>query len=190
MPTALIIFIKNPIKGKAKTRLAKSIGEDKALEVYKELLAHTRNVSEKLAATKFLYYSWFIDEHDAWDEAIFQKRVQIEGGLGEKMQAAFEEVFAAGFTKAIIIGSDCKELTTAHLQDAFFKLKSHNFVIGPAKDGGYYLLGLQQLEATIFQNKKWSTPTVFSDTIADIEALGKTYALLPVLSDVDEVEDL
>ena len=188
---ALIIFIKNPIKGKAKTRLAKTVGEDQALAIYLKLLAHTRQLVMTMDCDKYLFYSDFVDEKDAWDNGIFNKKVQSPNvDLGEKMNKAFEFIFSKKYEKAVIIGSDCWELKMEHLTAAFEGLENNDFVLGPAKDGGYYLLGMKNLYPEIFANKKWSTASVLEDTIKSIKYLQKTYCLLSVLSDVDHYEDL
>lgn len=185
---ALLIFIKNPIKGTVKTRLAKTVGDEKALAIYHQLLAHTRQVTEKVNCDKFLFYSKFIEEDD-WSATTYHKRKQITGDLGQKMSQAFQEIFEQGYERIAIIGSDCKELQTKHLEMAFEYLTTTDVVIGPTFDGGYYLLGMNKLYPNLFVNKEWSTDTVFPDTLQDIRLLGKNYNLLPKLSDVDYYED-
>ncbi|MBC7892133.1 MAG: glycosyltransferase, partial [Sphingobacteriaceae bacterium] len=91
---------------------------------------------------------------------------------------------------AVIIGTDCPDLSADLLTNAFSALETHEFVLGPALDGGYYLLGMRVLEESLFQNKTWSTDSVLRDTLEDIRALGKTVHLLPTLSDVDTPADL
>ena len=118
---------------------------------------------------------------------ILQKTVP---DLGERMLAAFEEMFEKGYEKAVIIGSDCAELQGEHIATAFEQLDKHDFVIGPANDGGYYLLGMKKLATCLFESKKWSTNTVFEDTIKDIQRLKKTVFVLPPLNDLDRHEDL
>ncbi len=187
---ALLIFIKNPIKGTVKTRLAKSVGDDKALAIYQQLLAHTRTISTALSdeVDKLLFYSQYVAE-DEWMPSTYHKKVQIKGDLGAKMTAAFGWAFTEGYEKVCIIGSDCADLTTAHLEAAFAALENHDFVIGPALDGGYYLIGMRQFQPQVFTNKQWSTESVFSDTQKDIEELAASVYLLEPLSDIDYVED-
>ncbi len=189
MKSALIIFIKNPIKGTVKTRLAKDAGDDKALEIYQKLLAHTRQITSTLVSDKLLYYSKSLEENDEWTNDIYQKNVQVEGGLGEKMAAAFEDAFEAGYQKALIIGSDCIALSSNLLKKAFEQLETHDFVVGPTFDGGYYLIGMKKLLPTIFNQKKWSTESVFPDTIEDLQKAQKSYFLLPQLNDIDHLKD-
>jgi len=186
----LLIFIKNSIPGKVKTRLARSIGDEAALRVYEQLLSHTRHIVTPLACTKMVCYSEAIPAQDGWPETEFRKAVQHGSDLGQRMQQAFDVSFRQGYTPVVIIGSDCAELTTNILQDAFAQLQTHDCVIGPARDGGYYLLGMHTFTPAVFQNKAWSTATVFADTLADLQQAGKSVFLLPVLSDIDTVEDL
>ena len=106
------------------------------------------------------------------------------------MLAAFEAAFAAGYQSVVIIGSDCEQLTQEVVEQAFQQLQTHQVVIGPALDGGYYLLGMNGLYPQLFRHKPWSTPQVFRETMLDVQELGLTYSLLPTLSDVDYLEDL
>lgn len=188
---ALLIFVKNPRLGRVKTRIACELGDEQALEIYRYLLRRTREATENLPCQKFLFYSDFVEANDDWSDSAFAKRVQAGADLGERMADAFRRVFAdAGVSRAVIIGSDCPDLTADLLTQAFSALETHDFVVGPARDGGYYLLGMKQLEERVFHNKRWSTPTVLADTLDDLRRLGKSFHLLPVLSDVDTVADL
>ena len=110
--------------------------------------------------------------------------------LGERMERAFGQAFAQDYDKVIIIGSDCIEISTEIIEDALKALDDHNVVIGPAHDGGYYLLGMDRHYPHLFKNKIWSTEDVFLDTLLDIKKLKLSYSLLPTLSDVDEEKDL
>ena len=189
MDRALIIFIKNPETGKVKTRLAKDIGNENALTIYKHLLAHTRKIAIEVKANRFLFYAEKISLRDDWPESDFKKFVQQGDDLGLRMLNAFEKAFLNS-QKVIIIGSDCMELTPDIIEKAFLELNNHDFVIGPAKDGGYYLLGMKVTEHRLFQNKKWSTQTIAADTLKDISDLNKTCYILTQLSDIDTIEDL
>jgi len=186
---ALLIFIRNPQLGKVKTRLARTVGDEEALRIYQILLEKTRAAALSVQADRWLFYSDFIDKNDDWSEADFSKKIQANGDLGERMEQAFRTAFEAGAQQVVIIGSDCPELTGGLLQTAFDKLDESDFVLGPVPDGGYYLLGMNELEPSVFHNIAWSTETVRARTIEKIQAAGKSYALLPVLSDVDTEED-
>ncbi|WP_395627755.1 TIGR04282 family arsenosugar biosynthesis glycosyltransferase [Daejeonella sp.] len=187
---ALIVFVRNPIYGKVKTRLAKDIGDDRALEIYKLLLKYTFSISQRLNCKKFVYYADEIVQDDIWNLADFTKRQQEGNDLGERMHQAMNELFIQGFTKVILIGSDCFELNTPVLEEAIFQLDQNDAVLGPATDGGYYLLGLNEIISELFSDKIWSTDQVSQDTINDLERLQKTYYLLPELNDIDDVNDL
>ena len=187
--TALIIFVRNPILGKVKTRIAKDLGYDVALDVYKKLLEHTKAITKNLKVDRFVFYADFLNQDDLWEGSAFNKMLQSGNDLGERMQNAFEQLFNDGYSKIAIIGSDCFELTTAIIDEAFHSLETKSVVIGPTFDGGYYLIGMNTFIHGIFQNKTWSTDYVFSDTVKSITEAGYNYYLLPKLSDVDNGED-
>ena len=185
---ALIVFTRNPELGKCKTRLAATIGDKSALDVYRFLLDHTVKITSPLSADVYVYYSEKIREIDIWDTSIFRKKQQQGLDLGAKMQHAFTEVFGMGYQKAIIIGSDMYDISTQDLEDAFLTLEKNNFVVGPAQDGGYYLLGMKQLKTSLFKNKKWGTSTVLSDTLKNLTL--EKVSILPEKNDVDYFEDI
>ena len=190
MSKAIIIFVRNPEKGKVKTRLAATLGEDKALEIYLQLLEHTAAITKSLQdVSRYVFYSDTIGENDPWSEGSFQKMIQSDGDLGRKMFAAFQAVFSLGHTEVLIIGSDCPGLTTEGITFAFESLSGHDVVIGPANDGGYYLLGLKEPREDFFLDKEWSTEGVYKATLDNIDALRLTWYCLPQLVDVDTEED-
>ena len=185
----LIIFVKNPVLGKVKTRLAAGIGNEKALEVYLQLMSITQTVTKNVACTRHVFYSDEI-ENDIWDDDKFNKHVQEGIDLGERMKNAFETVFSLGAKKAVIIGSDCPQITPEIIDQAFDGLEENDVLIGPAKDGGYYLLGMKKLHPEIFENKEWSTDAVFEDTVLDCIESRLSYGRLETLSDLDTIYDL
>ncbi|MCX2741079.1 TIGR04282 family arsenosugar biosynthesis glycosyltransferase [Pontibacter anaerobius] len=186
----LLLFVRNPELGKVKTRLAATVGPEVALEVYLHLLRHTRQVTEGLPVDKLVYYVGGVNKDDIWPNDIYEKREQISGDLGQRMQAAFAAAFLEGYTSVVIIGSDCLQLTPEIIRRAYQELETHDVVIGPALDGGYYLIGMNCLYPQLFQDKRWSTEHVFPDTLEDVKRMRLSYALLPSLSDVDHAEDL
>lgn len=188
--TCLILFVRAPVLGKVKTRLAATIGDKQALMVYELLLKHTYTITASLPCTKYVYYADEITHRDLWDDGNFIKAVQHGNDLGDRMLNAFQSAFDDGFQQVVIIGSDCYQLDTPLIQRAFELLNQHDAVIGPAEDGGYYLLGLSKMLPTVFEGKKWSTDFVRADTIKDLESMNMLYKLLPTLNDVDEAEDL
>lgn len=186
----LIIFVKNPVLGRVKTRLAATVGNEKALAVYLYLLERTKEISKPIMADKVVFYDSFLGENDLWDEPGFGKDVQAEGDLGNRMLEAFLKAFQHGYKRVCIIGSDCYELSTEILRSGFDSLDNNDAVIGGANDGGYYLLGMNRVIPEIFMNKAWSTSSVYQSTINDFRKLGLSFSELPKLNDVDNEEDL
>ena len=187
---ALIIFVKNPLPGLVKTRLAKTIGEQEAVAVYRQLLLHTYNITMKCNADKYVFYSDFINEDDLWSNGNYGKILQQGNNFGERILNAFELLFLQGYKKVVIIGSDCIEIETSHIHQAFDYMDDCDIVIGPAQDGGYYLFGMKAMCEQFFLNKNWSTSQLLQQTLNDISQLRLTFHLLPVLSDVDEEKDM
>jgi len=188
----LIIFVKNPELGKCKTRLAATIGDEKALNFYKNMLVRTKEVAEKTSANKAIYYSSFVGKDDLWSNLPpFSKHLQNQDpDLGTKMQSAFEEAFEAGYESVCVIGSDCYALDEKVIEEAFKSLTTQDAVLGPSNDGGYYLLGMNKLHPALFANKEWSTESVAAATIHDFKNLKLNYSLLDELTDIDNEEDL
>lgn len=185
----LLIFTRNPELGKVKSRLAKDIGEEKALNIYSELLKHTESISAPLDCTKWVFYSENINKNDLWSNTIFQKKLQFGNDLGIRMQNAFQEGFTSGFENIIIIGSDIYDLQQKHIALAFTSLENNNAVIGPSDDGGYYLLGLKKMIPEVFKNKNWGTDTVLKNTLMDLESHAPIYQL-ENLNDIDVISDI
>lgn len=190
MSKNLIVFIKNPEKGFVKTRLAKSIGDDMALEVYCKLMEKCQLETSKVDANRFLFYSKEINKADNWCNSKFIKKIQHQGYLGERIIHAFEEVFAESNGPVLIIGSDCYDLDAKIIEQAFELLKEYDLVIGPANDGGYYLLGINQLSKDLFQGIDWSTEKVLGQTLEIAEQKKMTYSVLEELIDLDTFEDM
>jgi rSAM/selenodomain-associated transferase 1 len=190
MTDALIIFVKNPVLGKVKTRLADALGEENALMVYQKLLQHTCLITINITADKYVFYSEYIDHNDLWKDEAYKKELQYGNDLGEKMRNAFEMLFQKGYKEVVIIGSDCYELTEEIIMNAFYQLKEKDVVIGPAKDGGYYLLGMNVFISQLFTGKSWSTSKVSQQTLTEIESFNYSMYQLPVLNDVDTPADV
>lgn len=187
---AVIIFVRNPVLGRVKTRLAKGIGDEKALQVYELLLRHTLEITRKLPCDKLVFYADDIADEDLWIERGFHRFKQSSGNLGERMKNAFEQAFHSGYQQVLIIGSDCYQLSSKIILEAFEQLTKHDTVIGPTFDGGYYLLGLKKLIEPFFEHKNWSTESVFADTMQDARDLNLAVFTLQKLHDVDEAADL
>ena len=185
----LLIFVKNLIEGHVKTRLANTLGNDAAMDIYKRLLKNAHDKIQSFEVDKIVSYSDFIVE-DIWENNLFQKKIQEGNDLGERMGNAFISSFTAGYKKAIIIGTDCPGIDKDILENAFLKLNHCDIVIGPTTDGGYYLLGMKEMYSFLFQKINWSTDTVLQQTIDLCIQNHLSYFLLPELSDIDEEKDL
>ncbi|WP_207420680.1 TIGR04282 family arsenosugar biosynthesis glycosyltransferase [Desertivirga brevis] len=186
MDKAVIVFVKNLQMGKVKTRLAATLGNDEALRIYKFLIDHTYKTVSRVSANTFVFYSTLIEEKDTH---LFEKRLQSGPDLGVKMKNAFRHMFDSGYERVVIIGSDCPEITPDIIEQAFDALKGSDVVVGPAVDGGYYLLGMGALHEELFEQVEWSTNSVFETTIKIIRQQGLSYSLLPELRDIDEEQD-
>jgi len=184
----LLIFTRNPVLGKCKTRLAAKVGDETALNIYKFLLQHTVDFTKDLEAAKQVYYSEEIWEDDIWDATYFDKRLQSGEDLGARMANAFQAGFSSGFEKIIVIGSDMFDLNKADIKSAFSELRHNDYVIGPASDGGYYLLGMTTFNLELFQNKLWGKSSVFEATLKDLE--NEKLSLLDERNDIDLYEDI
>ena len=184
----LIVFVKNPELGKVKTRLAQGVGDQMALRIYKALLEHTKKITLKAKAERLLFYSDHIAEEDGWSTADFHKYLQSNGGLGNRMSAAFAQAFKHG-SPVLIIGSDCAQMDISIIEKGIEQLAHHDFVVGPAEDGGYYLLGMRTFRPSVFENIEWSTENVLSSTLEIMNTNNWSYYMLPELSDIDYAED-
>ena len=185
----LIVFAKNKLYGKVKTRLAKTIGEDAAFKVYERLYHITEKESISVSnADVQVHYSHHIDA-EAWLN--HPKHIQKGETLGQRMKNAFDGGFKQGYTHIIGIGADLPEITAEIIDKAFEQLRSNDFVFGPAEDGGYYLVGMSNPAGMhVFENKPWSTPELMKLTEAEIHSKGKELCKLDMLNDIDTIDDL
>jgi rSAM/selenodomain-associated transferase 1 len=186
---ALIIFQKNEELGKVKTRLAVTVGEEKALEIYRILISYTYQVIQDLPLTTYIFFSNFIPNSVADIPSNFVLRLQEGENLGERMSNAFQLLFKSGYQRILILGTDCAQLESRHITDAIQKLDEKDVVIGPAEDGGYYLLGMKKSTTSLFEGIEWSTSQVFSQTIEKLTQAELSYGIIETLSDVDVEED-
>jgi rSAM/selenodomain-associated transferase 1 len=192
---AVLVFVRAPRPGRVKTRLATAIGDPAALRVYRRLAEHTLAEVRALAADDVEIRVHYApadagDEVRTWlgDGPLYLP--QADGDLGARMKDAFERAFSGGAERVVIVGSDLPEVSASLLRRAFNELDAHPAVIGPARDGGYYLLGLRGMVDGIFDGVEWSTPSVFDATLERFSAAGVRPAALEVLTDVDTVDDL
>lgn len=195
---ALIIFVKNPILGKVKTRLAAAVGDLKALEIYKKLVLDLNRNIESLSIDKYIFYSDFIDIEDIWGIKIYHKRLQDSTtDLGQRMLSAINLVMEEGHQEVILIGSDIVGINTELLKSAFENLNKNDVIIGPTYDGGYYGIGfnfenlnIRTKVNDIFLGKTWSHENVFSEAKESIIKLGLRLFELDKLHDIDTESDL
>jgi rSAM/selenodomain-associated transferase 1 len=183
----VLVFHKNEVLGRVKTRLASGIGEARALEIYSHLIQSTYSVLEDVSAPVWTYYSDFIPE--TVNPPIAKSFVQDGQDLGERMAHAFARSFESGMEKVVLIGTDCPTLQSQHLNQAFEALTHSDLVLGPATDGGYYLIGMKRKADYLFEGISWSTSEVLSQTLAVATAHGLHFTLLDELSDIDTRED-
>lgn len=186
MRKALIIMAKRPELGKCKTRLAAGIGAESALLVYKKLLSHTLETAEKTSIPTYLYLS---GEGHLKVSQSFSSKEQSNGDLGERMHQAFEEVLI-DCDSVVMIGTDCPEINSDLLLEAFEELNQNDVVFGPSEDGGYYLIGMKALHQELFQDIEWSTPEVLAKSILYAEKKRLKIGKIRQLNDVDTQDDL
>jgi rSAM/selenodomain-associated transferase 1 len=184
-----IIFQKNHVLGQAKTRIVKETGAHLAFDIFGKLIQKTQMLFKESHFNPVLYYSDYIDTNDSWIFTNCDKRVQKQqADLGDRMIAAIYDELQL-YDKIIIIGADCPYLDKSHIQAAFDALQSKDFVIGPTKDGGFYLLGLKFLFEGIFREITWSTNSVCKNLIRNMEVSNYTFQLIEELEDVDYLID-
>ena len=186
---ALIIFGKSPVPGKVKTRLAEEIGDIQACNIYRQLLFYTFDMADECNA---YVVACLPEKDDHVLEAVPYSTYlqQVHGDLGDKLRLASKELFNRGFEKVICIGSDCADISSKHIQIAYDKLDTHDIVIGPAEDGGYYLIGMTEPSPYLFTNKSWSTKQLLDETLESIKEVDNTVFMLEKLSDIDYLSDL
>ena len=187
----LMVFAKNPQPGKAKTRLEATLGEQQADAIYKGLLRYTLQQADSEQWDLQVWYSGGSQPHPILQQADAACIPQPAGDLGDRMKQAFAHNFSRKEGPVVVIGSDCAQLTAPTIQKAFEALADPeiDMVIGPSKDGGYYLLGLSKPAETLFEKISWSTDTVFEATLMRAQEAGLRYRILSQLNDVDTEED-
>ncbi|MEO1029850.1 MAG: TIGR04282 family arsenosugar biosynthesis glycosyltransferase [Bacteroidota bacterium] len=183
----VIVFVKNIKLGTVKTRLAKTIGDYGAFEVYSELVKITEFATSKLNIDKRIYFSNAIID-SKWPNEY--KAVQQGRDLGERMLNAFKDGFEAGYKKIVLIGSDLPDINETHIEKGIKALDENDVVFGPAEDGGYYLVGLSELEPSIFLDKPWSQSHLLEVTLKQLYTNHKKVDILDTLNDIDTYEDL
>jgi uncharacterized protein len=190
-----IVFTRYPEAGKVKTRLIPALGEEGAANLHQKMAEHT--ISQMRALQRLLPSDievWFVGGDLALMRAWLGKDLtyqrQPDGDLGDRMRLAFQSIFDRGYKKAIVVGTDCPGLTTEILAQSFEALEDNPIALGPAIDGGYYLIGLQYSIPELFTEITWSTANVLQDTLKIADGLDIIPTLLPYLADIDLPQDL
>ena len=186
----LIIFVRAPRLGEVKTRLAAAMGADEALAAYRVLVQTVLTSLAPLAPVEVHYTPGnAADEVRSWVPPRWLLRAQGPGDLGARMDLAFTEALAGGAERVALIGSDCPAITVQDIEDAWAALTDHDLVLGPATDGGYWLIALKRAQPALFQGMPWSTSAVLRETLARAVHAGLSVGLLRELADVDTEED-
>ena len=186
----LSVFVKNLIPGTVKTRLAKDLGIDVAIEIYKELVGITAEVTDTLKFDKYIYYSEYIESNDQFDNAKYQKHIQEGKDLGQRMQNCFYDAFELDFDKIILIGSDTPNITGQIISQGFAELDKHDIIIGPAQDGGFYLIGMKEPHENLLNKQTYGHKEVLNELLDEIENRNLSVFKLPTLIDIDVKDDL
>lgn len=182
-----IVFVKNIKLGKVKTRLAKTIGNQGAFEVYKALVEITERATNHVKSDKRIYFSDAV-VNTKWQN--HYKTVQEGENLGERMKNAFNKGFEDGYERIVLIGSDLPDINSEHIENGLKSLKNNSIVFGPAIDGGYYLIGMTKMYDAVFNNKPWSESHLLDVTLKELNQENISYTLLEALNDIDTFEDL
>jgi rSAM/selenodomain-associated transferase 2/rSAM/selenodomain-associated transferase 1 len=195
----VIIFTRYPVPGQTKTRLIPALGEEGAAELQRRMTEHTldsvRSLVEDGLDIHIRFTGGNLGQMEGWLGKGLTYAPQGEGDLGARMEKAFRESIQAGFRKVIIVGTDCPDLDQVHIREALALLVDNHMVLGPATDGGYYLIGMradasERLFVAAFQGIPWGTSQVFTGTVNALAETGIDLGLLDELDDVDEPEDL
>ncbi len=195
MKKKLILFTRYPVAGHTKTRLIPALGAEGAADLQRQMTERTLRTAENLAAESQLeleirHAGGSGEQMKNWLGPHLIYREQGAGDLGEKMSRAMTEAFQAGYHQVTVIGADCPGLSPEILANGFSRLADHSLVLGPAADGGYYLLGLARPCPGLFSNRSWGSNLLLSETMTAAKKLALKFYLLEELADVDRPEDL
>ncbi|UCF67281.1 MAG: TIGR04282 family arsenosugar biosynthesis glycosyltransferase [Acidobacteriota bacterium] len=191
----LLVFVRSPRPGRVKTRLIARLGAHGAARLYRELAEQVARQAGRLERPGLVQRAVVdppgaIEEVSAWLGPRFEAVAQRAGDLGERLSGAFEEAFDEGARRVVAIGTDCVDVTPVLLGEAFDELMRADAVLGPALDGGYYLIGLARPFPSAFERIPWSSERTLQVTRERLSDAGARIALLPALRDVDDEADL
>lgn len=198
---AIILFTKFPEPGFSKTRLIEKLGAEGAASLSKALLLDERNEISGYNADLIVSCTFnekvSQEESEAKFSALFGKKkmpkhliIQVGNTLGERMRASFEYAFNAGYKSVVLVGSDLPYLSIDTFKQAFATLKDKDVVFGPSLDGGYYLIGMNELVPTVFDIEQYSTGTVLANSFAKLDEAGKSFVEIDAQTDIDEFADV
>ncbi|MCJ7698085.1 MAG: TIGR04282 family arsenosugar biosynthesis glycosyltransferase [Thermoplasmata archaeon] len=192
--TCVLCFVKYPEKGQVKLRLAADLDKDIVVELYRNFVLDTLSTLKKLDVQLRICFSPLNAQKKfrEWLGSSYSYVPQEGNDLGERMKNGFCYPFTEGFRRVILVGSDSPDLPGDFLRNAIVELQTHDIVLGPSSDGGYYLIGFRDdtFLPSMFDGISWSSSTVFQETIAKVKNAGRSLSLLPAWSDVDSISDL
>lgn len=187
---SLIVFLKAPIPGQVKTRLAASLGPAAAAAAYRSMV---NQLLQNLSSLPNVELRFAPDhahpEIAVWLQASWRAVPQGDGDLGVRLNRAFADAFSRSSDPVIVIGSDCPTISPNDIHLAAAKLRDHDIVLGPAADGGYWLIGMRQFEPSILSQIPWSTARVLTQTLARVQSAGLSVSLLREQSDIDTIDE-
>ena len=192
----LVIVFVRPLKpGTVKTRLSRELGDQHTLTLYEAMVADVLQMARRSRATTWLALAEDGPVPEPWvaDKQIFQRDEGVENctGLGARMVSAFADAFAAGYERICVIGSDCLYITSDLLDVAFEAMdEPESVVVGPADDGGYYLIGMNDLMPELFEGRTYSHAHVFKELLERVKEVDAQLVILPTFGDIDTMSDL
>lgn len=191
----LIVFTRYPEPGQTKTRLIPALGIEGAAKLHRQMTEKAIATVDKLQelrpiSTEIKFTGTTLSQMQDWLGCHLCYNPQVGGNLGERMSEAFQSAFNRKYRSVVMIGSDCPAITSHILSQAFQLLQQFYIVLGPATDGGYYLIGLSRFIPEIFEGVNWGTELVWKQTISICHHLNIAVANLTILTDIDRPEDL
>ena len=185
----VILMARPPLTGKVKSRIALEVGVEKAYEVYSALLQRSLNLFRSLPAHIRCVVSWSEPSDLVAEYKIWENWIQPEGDLGFKMRQTLNEAFGQGASKAILFGTDCPDIIAVDILKALEQLDAAPVVLGPARDGGYYLGGSRRWITELFPPLQWGSGNVFEETVKSLERAGIQYTTIDQKMDIDNWSD-